>query len=112
MIERLKRYLARLGQKIIISDGSHPSGLPLFVVENNDWHEMSLNGESLLLCVCKNFWGDTSRRVQALLSSLGHHLLVPETSSFRPRKILFVSRKTVAGFIVLRATVPFLSFLS
>lgn len=53
MIERLKRYLARLGQKIIISDGSHPSGLPLFVVENNDWHEMSLNGESLLLCVSK-----------------------------------------------------------
>lgn len=29
MIDRLIRYLARLGQKIIITDGVHPSGLSL-----------------------------------------------------------------------------------
>ena len=54
MIGKLRRYLARLGQKCNISDGVYPSGLPLFVVENNDWHELILNGETFLLCVCKS----------------------------------------------------------
>lgn len=47
MIGKLRRYLVRLGQKCIISDGAHPSGLPLLAVENNDWYELSLDGEAL-----------------------------------------------------------------
>lgn len=53
MIGKLRRYLVRLGQKCNISDGAHPSGLPLFAVENNDWYELSMDGEAFLLCVCK-----------------------------------------------------------
>lgn len=69
MIERLKRYLSRLGQKSIISKGVRPSGLPLFVVENNDWYELSLNGESMLLCVCRTPM-PTPQDVVALWNSL------------------------------------------
>ena len=53
MIGKLRRYLARLGQKCDILDGVHPSGMPLFAVENNDWHKLILNGETFILCVSK-----------------------------------------------------------